>query len=507
MGAFICQISESDWLISREIGVYGNREGSERSGEIVYFADMKKGIGEQIIQSIIEDLLGMRKGDTVFFHVIGAAEGESSIHGIYSVREEPFYNDDVKLWRSSPYLTYPYRFCFEPHAEHIELCKYDASILVSEFYKSVENRNICSVLTLEREVRGSAHAVKKISSDDTEEILKLLYRDFNSRCFKDSIDFKPVSMKGPSLRNHIRGVGKIEFAIKALVAYELGQRESNLVKWIPACRNSEYDFLIESFVGQTARKPTDILCISSGGLEKAVTVVEAKTDLVQMDDLIQSLKYQELFKLRNIDKGSLTYKMSICLLGQRFHQELINYTPIRNMVLPWEEIILLKYNPTQDGKNATFTPEKLTKGVLPIMPKIYPEINIHHLLSQISSSPNGLYPILGKKSPPKTNIELKCSKENIHILRKYYNCNGQGLLLGHILICEIHKTCVLEDLGKFISNIYEEANKFQGNLMAIDPIIVAENYDDSVKFFIDQYNTYETRAGREAISAYMLSKN
>lgn len=507
MGTFICQISETDWLISREIGVYGNREGSERNGEIVYFADMKKGKGEQIIQSIVEDLIGMRKGDTVFFHVLETAEGESSIHGIYSVREEPFYNDDVKLWKSSPYLIYPYRFCFEPHAEHIELCKYDASILVSEFYKLVENRNIRSVLTLEREVRGAAHAVKKISNDDSEEILKLLYRDFNSRCFEDSIDFKPLQVEGPSLRNHIRRIGEIEFSIKALVAYELGQRESNLIKCIPACRNAEYDFLIESFVGQTARKPTDILCISSGGLEKVVTVVEAKTDLVQMDDLIQSLKYQELFKLRNIDKGSLSYKMSICLLGQRFHQKLINYTSIRNMVLPWEEIILLKYTPTQNGKNATFTSQKLARRVLPAMPKIYPEINIHHLLSQISSSPNGLYPILGKKILPGTDIELKYSKENIHILQKYYSCNGQKLLLGHILICEIHRTCVLEDLSRFISNIYEEASKFQGNFMAINPIIVAENYDDSVKFFIDQYNTYETRAGRQTISAYMLSKN
>jgi hypothetical protein len=507
MGAFICQISETDWLISRKIGVYGNREGSERNGKIVYFADMKKGTGEQIIQSIVEDLLGMRKGDTVFFHVIETAEGESSIHGIYSVREEPFYNDDVKLWKSSPYLTYPYRFCFEPHTEHIELCKYDASISVSEFYKSVENRNIYSVLTLEREVRGAAHAVKKISGGDSEEILKLLYRDFDSRCFKDSIDFKPIHMKGPSLRNHIRRIGEIEFAIKALVAYELGQRESNLVKCIPACRNAEYDFLIESFVGQTARKPTDILCISSGGLEKVVTVVEAKTDLVQMDDLIQSLKYQELFKLRNIDKGSLTYKMSICLLGQRFHQELINYTSIRNMVLPWEEIILLKYSPTQNGRNAIFTSQSLARCVLPSMPKTYPEINIHHLLSQISSSPNGLYPILGKKIPPKTEIELKYSKENAHILQKIYRGNGQKLLLGHILIREIHGTCVLEHLSRFMSDVYKEASKFQGNFMAIDPIIVAENYEDSAKFFIEQYSTYETRAGRQTISAYTLSNN
>jgi hypothetical protein len=173
--------------------------------------------------------------------------------------------------------------------------------------------------------------------------------------------------------------------------------------------------------------------------------------------------------------------------------------------LPWEEIILLKYTPTQDGKNATFTSQRLAGRVPSAMPKVYPEVNIHHLLSRISSSPNGLYPVLGKKIPPSTDIEFKYSEENSHILQKYYSCNGRKLLLGHILICELHRTCALEDLSEFIRNIYEEAIKFQGNLMAVDPIIVAESYDDSVKFFIDQYNTYETRAGRQAISAYMLS--
>ena len=153
--AFICQISEKDWLVSREIGVYGNREGSEREGKIRYFDS-----GSPTIQSIIEDLIGMRKGDLIFFHVIERAEEESSLHGVYRVREEPFYNNKVRLWKSNPKLIYPYRFCFEPHPEHIELCKYDANIPVSEFYMSIESRDVRSIFTLEREVRGAAHAVK-----------------------------------------------------------------------------------------------------------------------------------------------------------------------------------------------------------------------------------------------------------------------------------------------------------------------------------------------------------
>lgn len=504
MSTFICQISETDWLVSRKIGVYGNREGSERTGKVVYFANMKK--GDEIIQSIIEDLIGMRKGDIVFFHVIKTTKGESSVHGVYRVSEEPFYNDDVKLWKSSPYLVYPYRFCFEPHPEHAELCKYDASVLVSEFYRSIENRSIRSILTLEREVRGAAHAVKMITSEDAEEIVKLLYKNFHSHHLEEPIDFRPIQMQMSPLKDHICRIGEIEFAIKARVAYELGQKNYNLTQYIPACRNAEYDFLIESFIGQTMRKPTDILCISSGDPERVITIVEAKTVQAQIDDLVQSLKYQELFKLRNIDKGSLTYKMSICLLAQEFHQELINYTSIRNIVLPWEEIVLLKYTPTQNGKNAIFALQTLAKPSLLALPKTYPRIKIHQLLSQISSNPNGLYSILGKKMLPKTSIELKSSVENVSVLQKYYHHKGKKIILGHILIYEIHEICALKNLSRFMNNIYEEANKFQGDFMAVDPIIVAESYDDSTKFFIEEYNKYETRAGRQTIFAYMSSE-
>ena len=241
MGAFICQVSEKDWFISRKIGVYGNREGSEIDGKPVYFSESKR--GDEIIQSIIEDLIGMRKGDIVFFHVIDTEEGESSIHGVYSVKEEPFY-DEVAIWRSSRYLVYPYRFCFERHPEHIELCRYDASIRVSEFYKAIEKRDIRSILTLEREVRGAAHAVKKITHEDAEQIVKLLYRDYSLRRLENPVDFRPEHMQMESLREHIRRIGEIEFAIKALVAHKLGQRSSDLTQHIPACRNGEYDFLL-----------------------------------------------------------------------------------------------------------------------------------------------------------------------------------------------------------------------------------------------------------------------
>lgn len=499
MGAFICQVSEVDWLVSREIGVYGNREGSETDKGIVYFTNTKK--GDQIIQSIIEDLIGMVKGDTVFFHVIKGEE-ESSIHGVYRVREEPFYNAKLTIWKSSPYFVYPYRFCFEPHPDHIELCRYDANIPVSEFYRSVEYRNIISVLTLEREVRGAAHAVKKILHEDAEEIIKLLYRDFPIHGFQKPVTFKPMQMTMEPLREHVERVGEIEFAIKALAAYKLGRRDKDLIDYIPACKNGDYDFVIETFVGQTMRKPIDIMCVGYSKL-KSVSIVEAKTGKAYIDDLVQALKYQEIFKLRNLDKNSLTYKFSICLLAQSFHQELVEYASLRNKVLLWEEVVLLKYTPTDDGKNATFALEALTERAVSTSFETFTEIPSNELLAQVSSDPKKFYTIFNRNATPKIDLVLKSSKINSVILQKIYKGGQKDVLIGNILIYNVGAKCYLKDFTDFMKLVYEEANKFKGDFMMVEPIIVAENYDGLIRSFIEKYNNYEKLAHRQPIGAYI----
>lgn len=504
MGAFICQISEPDWQVSREVGVYGNREGSERSGELEYFKDKEK--GSQTILSIIEDLIGMRKGDIVFFHVIGTEEGESSIHGVYRVKEEPFYNDSVRLWKSNLRLIYPYRFCFEPDPQHEELCKYDGSLLVSEFYRAIENREIRSILTLEREVMGAAHAVKTITSEDSKEIEKLLYRDFSFRHLERPVVFKPVKMTAVPLRNYIERIGQIEFAIKALVSYHLAKRTPEMVQLIPACKGGEYDFLIESFMGQTMRRPTDILCISTGGSEQKLTIMEAKRDLSELVDLVQSLKYWELFKLRNIDKGSLTYSMSICLLAQRFREDLVNYASVRNSVEPWEQIVLLRYTPTENGRDAVFATHTLVDPTLLMGPETFTKIDVNRLRSQMASSPNAAYTMLGKEIPPKTTIEAELLEDNVSIFRKFYLENGKRIFLDEILIYVIHKACNLKDFAEFLQQLRKEANKFQGDFMALEPIIIAESYDQLVTFFVREHNAYETAARHRPISAYLISK-
>lgn len=497
MGAFICQIKKVDWLIGRKIGVYGNREGTDRDGVVKYFLKSKK--GTETIQSIIEDLIGMNRGDIVFFHVLKGKERESTLHGVYRVREEPFYNDKQVIWKSSASFVYPYRFSFEPHPDYLELCKHDVSIPVSEFYRSVEQRKIISVLTLEREVRGAAHAVKKITKGDSDEIIRLLYRKQSMSVPIEVVDFRPMQMFMEPLKKHIEKIGSIEFSIKALLAYEIGRKNTNVTKYFPACRQPDYDILIEAFIGQTMRKPIDLMCIS-GNQNKIITIIEAKTDQLDIYDLIQTLVYQDIFKIRNIDKGSLHYDFSICLLARRFSQKLIEYAAVRNLILPWEAIILLRYNPSPDGKSANFF---LQQTVSEVSSELAPNYNFisSNEIDKIKNNADSYRQL--RNTPGNVKLRLIFNQNNLVVIRKISENNS--LQLGDILIYQIQGKCSIKQFSDFMKLVKEHSdNHYNGDLMSVEPLIIAESYENTVSFFIHNYNQFEPSAQRAPIIVYTL---
>ena len=489
--AFLCQISEEDWEISRCIGVYGNREGTERSGEIKYFEPTSN-----TVQSIIEDLVGMRKGDIVFFHVIREGN-ESTIHGVYRVKEEPFYNNK-KIWKSKHFI-YPYRFCFEPHPEHMELCKHDASITVSQFYAAIETGIIRSILTLEREERGAAHAVKTLTREDAQEIIKLLYREFPRRRLEQRIEFKPLTLKGPHLKNYITRIGEIEFPIKAVIAYKLGQADPNFIQFIPACKSAEYDFLIQTFVGSTARKPVDLLCIGYQNSEKTMTIIEVKTDKAETKDLIQLLRYQEILRIRATKNDSAYHTFSACLVAQRFTTDLIDYCSIRNMMIPWEEIRLLKYIPLSSGADADFKLQVSSKPTY-ITSRTYPKTPTN--ISKIWSDPCNFYYTIMQETPKIATEILSQDKDRI-ILQKYCMHNSSRSPIGRVLIYKIPKKCTPKEFTEFMKCLYKEANNTKEKFMAIEPILISEDYDTITASFIEKYNTYETQTLRQPITAFI----
>lgn len=343
MGSFICSISERDWQITRVQGIYGNKAGNIRDGHYREFSPSTR-------YSIIRDLAGMDKGDKVFFHVL-TETGPSRVHGIYVVRENPFYSTK-RIWEH-PYEIFPYRFLFKPHPNYPYLCSKDANVEVVDFYELIEQRKIWTLATLENEINIEARSVRKIEDGaETNEILRLLHRDFSHRRLDKSITFSPVSLPSDykPLRNLIQDVGRYENSVKALLLYKVKQKERTITNIFGLIA----DFMNEVFIAQTTRKSIDLLFIQNNTVNsRRYTICEVKTDKCGIDSLTQVLYYMDLFKRRDLVN---IYSDIICgcLIGQRFDHEVIKFSQKRNAHGINGSILLIEYKPIENGKDAVF---------------------------------------------------------------------------------------------------------------------------------------------------------
>lgn len=344
MGSFICALSERDWEISKIKGIYGNKTGNIRDGSYREFAPQTR-------YSIIRDLVGMRKGDKVFFHVL-TDTGPSRVHGVYVVRMTPFY-DSTMVW-SDPDEIFPYRFLFEPHPNYVYLCKQDANIEVADFYELIEQRKIWSLATLENEMNIEARSVRKIEDGtETKEILKLLHRDYRHRRVGTNISFSPIPLPSnqKSLRDCIKSIGRYENSIKALLIYKIGQNDPSITDIL----DHVCDFMNEVFIAQTTRKSIDILCIQSHGADsRRYIICEVKKDRCSSGSLSQLLYYMDLFKRKELVDIHSDAIIG-CLVGQRFDHEVMDFSQKRNAHGINGSIFLIEYKPIEDGKDAYFT--------------------------------------------------------------------------------------------------------------------------------------------------------
>lgn len=327
MGAFLCTLSEQDWETALTKGVYGNRYYKE--GTIRPHGDVQQ-------LSIMRDLISMKSGDLVFFHI----RGRQTIHGAYEVRNEAFF-DDTPIW-SDPTERFPYRFLFQPSRNFPYVCKGDANIDVQSLYELIDSGQIISLVTLEFEQNIEARSVRRILVEDALKMINLLHRDFRLRSSSTEICFQ--LMQPPSnavkIRNKLFKVGNVENAIKAIVLHKLAHRDPALCELLGLPEN--YDFVNEFFVAQTTRKAIDILVKA----ENHHAILEFKTNECDKAALRQSLYYRDLLRqrswIRNRD-GIL-----VVLIAQSFAGDLQQAVKKINYVN--EPIKLVQYQPTDNGE-------------------------------------------------------------------------------------------------------------------------------------------------------------
>ncbi len=336
-GAFICTLSEKDWIRTKELGVYGNRfykEGTSR----------KLGDVQQL--SIIRDLISMRENDIVFFHI----RGKQTIHGVYKVRKEAYYDDKHKIW-NNPLEIFPYRFLFEPHPNYKYLAEYDANIEVSSLYEFIDLGKVKSLVTLENERNIEARGVRKILIDDANILISLLHRDFKYRKTNQKLPFNPYNPSSNviPLKNCVYKVGSIENAIKAVLMYELAHNPSLVRKIFLGLEVNpdKIDFINEFFIAQTTRKSIDIYI----AYKNSHILVEVKTDRIDENALKQALYYRDLLSQRpwiDVEKDII----KVVLMGKRFVSTLPD--SIKKLAKINNGIQLIQYKPVNDGKWGEF---------------------------------------------------------------------------------------------------------------------------------------------------------
>lgn len=479
MGAFICQISERDWLVSRELGIYGNRINKPESHEELRNQDRL---------SVIRDLIGIKEGDLVFFHVVRSAE-QSTIRGVYEARSKAFF-DSTKIWDDS-YDTFPHRFLFKPHEEFKDLCLSDSYINVSEFYAKIEQKKIWSQATLENERNIEKRAVRKISNEDAEEIVKLLLRDFSAESKqKYRVRLIEMSKVAKDLRLCIDSIGNIENAIKALLMYELREK----TKFVENVFGDVADFMNEVFVAQTTRKLFDILVINNKLKGRNYFIIEAKTDQFKPDNLSQLLSYIDLFRqkeLFNIKNDNIIG----CILSKGIHDDVINFVSLYNQLGIFDKVIMLTYNPKDSGRDAEFKiKDNLERASFELLSKA-PVFNLDIKGTEVTEKNILSLPIFRTLPNITRSIFNKIEEKNIFVLQEdQLKKDGLKEKFSYLYLQVFKERLDWVKFKVFMQGLKDFVDNFgESDYMETCPIIIALGFETRVLSFINFYNTYQRR--------------
>lgn len=476
-GAFICQISDTDWSVSRVEGIYGNRKNKPDSGQPLRTQDQL---------SVIRDLISIRPGDFVFFHVIGKEFGVSALHGVYTPASQPYF-DTARTW-SNQEETFPFRFLFKPYPGYEPLCVSDMSIKVSDLYQAIERREIWSLATLENERNIERRAVRKIALSDAHTILDIFLREYKA----SGVDASPANSVSTSsdsvpLRTQITDVGRYENAVKAVLMDKLADRHDSVTALFP----NYVDFMNETFVAPTTRKLMDVLVVSKRDDDYHYYVIEAKTSTFGLWELRQLMLYIDLFRQRPIFKPDRD-KVSACALAATFDNDTRRFRDLHNSLSPHDPIILVQYEPVSLNKDAVFAEA--------------PQMNVASPLNAAITPRPWETPSPLKDISDRADTDLPCFANNPYLIRSIVNQPSPNSFVieekstvtnSRVSICYAFvwdRGMAASDFRVFLSTLYQRvAPLVSYNFRAINPVIVSRGYEPSVLNYIASYNDLSVR--------------
>jgi len=472
MGAFICQISEKDWNISREKGVYGNREKKP---------DYTGPLRDCDLMSVIRDLSPINIGDYIFFHVVKKEnDKDSSIHGVFRARSQSFYESNI-IW-DNPNETFPYRFLFEPHPKYIELCSNDSHIYVSDLYREIESRRIWSIATLENERNMERRAVRKISKDDAKTITELLLREYK---IGESINFLPyISLNNAPIEEKIIKVESIENSVKAIFLSKLKNRDPSLSNIF----GNVYDYMNETFIAQTTRKLIDLLCISKNENGRIYYIIEAKSGTVNFSEghLRQFLTYLDLFKQKSLVNPNKDLVIG-GILFRKCDEKVIHAVSQLNEMNIFDGIKFIKFD-CINNNNVIFSELNNIQNILLFENQSLPiyhldSFNLDMILNKDFSSLIYCY-----DQSEKTE-DILIIREKIKDESSNWEFNTKCFFIKkYETEVDIAKLLIfLTELKTFVGEEYNH------DYMKVTPVLIGPIFNEEVKKKIEIYNNYLSR--------------
>ncbi|GEM_PF-6840034 len=158
----ICFTNPEQLPYIRQNGLYGNvSSGDKPSTPRAAFAARRTRFGK------IKDMVAATPGAKVFLFERNA----SILHGIWSFQDGPLFSTTHAF---DPADTYPYRLRLQRDMELPE------GIPLLELHKLLDSGQLWSIRSFERDTQGPFSSVTPITSEETDILLKLLYR-YNHR--------------------------------------------------------------------------------------------------------------------------------------------------------------------------------------------------------------------------------------------------------------------------------------------------------------------------------------
>ena len=131
----------------------------------------------------------------------------------------------------------------------------------------------------------------------------------------------------------------------------------------------------------------------------------------------------------------------------------------------------------------------------------HPMISLGQNLGEIAGETLNFYKIFKREQYPQ--IELKVKSHNLDTLFLEKSYKKDNLALGYILIRQIHGICDPKKFTDFLGLLSAASLETKGDLLAIEPILIAKGYDGLVDLFMKKYNEFESPSLHQAILTYI----